>query len=109
MLPHCTSNHHRCATVSSTTARSVSGSGMCAGVTSGGGGVCGTLAPAAMAVATGQATHVVSFRASNRGKRSVVGPGKFGGGRPWERAPALLTDFYQYHIPFGLVTPAQEM
>jgi acetyl-CoA acetyltransferase len=80
-----------------------------AGVTSGGGAVCGTIVLAAMAVATGQANNVVCFRARNRGKRSVTGPGKFGGGRPWEKTPQLLTDFYQYHIPFGLVTPAQEM
>ena len=80
-----------------------------AGVTSGGGAVCGTLVLAAMAVATGQANNVVCFRARNRGKRSVSGPGKFGGGRPWEKTPAQLTDLYQYHIPFGLVTPAQEM
>ena len=80
-----------------------------AGVTSGGGAVCGTLVLAAMAVATGQANNVVCFRARNRGKRSVSGPGKFGGGRPWEKTPPRLTDAYQYHIPFGLVTPAQEM
>jgi len=80
-----------------------------AGVTSGGGAVCGTLVLAAMAVATGQATNVVCFRARNRGKGSVSGSGKFGGGRPWEKTAALLTDAYQYHIPFGLVTPAQEM
>jgi acetyl-CoA acetyltransferase len=80
-----------------------------AGVTSGGGAVCGTIVLAAMAVATGQANNVVCFRARNRGKRSVAGPGKFRGGRPWEKTPPLLTDAYQYHIPFGLVTPAQEM
>jgi acetyl-CoA acetyltransferase len=80
-----------------------------AGVPSGGGAVCGTIVLAAMAVATGQANNVVCFRARNRGKRSVSGPGKFQGGRPWERTPTLLTDAYQYHIPFGLVTPAQEM
>jgi acetyl-CoA acetyltransferase len=80
-----------------------------AGVTSGGGAVCGTVVLAAMAIATGQANNVVCFRARNRGKRSVTGPGKFGGGRPWEKQPQQLTDFYQYHIPFGLVTPAQEM
>lgn len=80
-----------------------------AGIPSGGGAVCGTIVLAAMAVATGQANNVVCFRARNRGKRSVTGPGKFQGGRPWERAPSFLTDAYQYHIPFGLVTPAQEM
>ncbi len=80
-----------------------------AGVTSGGGALCGTIVLAAMAVATGQANNVLCFRARNRGKRSVAGPGKFGGGRPWEKHADRLTDFYQYHIPFGLVTPAQEM
>jgi acetyl-CoA acetyltransferase len=80
-----------------------------AGVTSGGGAVCGTIVLAAMAVTTGQATNVVCFRARNRGKRSASGPGKFAGGRPWEKTPPQLTDAYQYHIPFGLVTPAQEM
>ncbi len=80
-----------------------------AGVPSGGGAACGTIVLAAMAVATGQANHVVCFRARNRGKRSVSGPGKFSGGRPWEKAAAELTDVSQYHIPFGLVTPAQEM
>ena len=80
-----------------------------AGVTSGGGAVCGTIVLAAMAVATGQANNVICFRARNRGRRSVSGTGKFGGGRPWEKTPPLLTDLYQYHIPFGLVTPAQEM
>ncbi|HVM94889.1 MAG TPA: hypothetical protein VMT89_00815 [Candidatus Acidoferrales bacterium] len=80
-----------------------------AGVTSGGGAVCGTLVLAAMAVATGQARNVVCFRARNRGKRSVSAPGKFGGGRPWERQPQQVADFYQYHTPFGLITPAQEM
>jgi 17-hydroxy-3-oxo-4-pregnene-20-carboxyl-CoA lyase len=80
-----------------------------AGVTSGGGAVCGTIVLAAMAVVTGQANNVVCFRARNRGKRSVLGSGKFGGGRPWEKTPAQLVDASQYHIPFGLVTPAQEM
>src|SRR5262249_11214184 len=80
-----------------------------AGVTSGGGAVCGTIVLAAMAVTTGQASNVVCFRARNRAKRSVAAPGKFGGGRPWERTPPFLADSYQYHVPFGLVTPAQEM
>lgn len=80
-----------------------------AGVTSGGGALCGTLVLAAMAVATGQARNVVCFRARNRGKRSVAAPGKFGGGRPWERQPQQVADLYQYHTPFGLITPAQEM
>jgi len=80
-----------------------------AGVPSGGGAVCGTLVLAAMAIATGQASTVVCFRARNRGKRSSAGVGRLQGGRPWAKTPAELTDFYQYHVPFGLVTPAQEM
>jgi acetyl-CoA acetyltransferase len=80
-----------------------------AGVTSGGGAVCGTLVLAAMAVATGQADVVVCYRARNRGKRSSHGTKPLHGGRPWAKQPAAQTDLYQYHVPFGLVTPAQEM
>jgi acetyl-CoA acetyltransferase len=80
-----------------------------AGVPSGGGAVCGTLVLAAMAVATGQADVVVCYRARNRGKRSSHGAKPLHGGRPWSKQPAAQTDLYQYHVPFGLVTPAQEM
>ena len=80
-----------------------------AGVPSGGGAVCGTLVLAAMAIATGQASAVVCYRARNRGKRSSHGAKPLQGGRPWAKQPAALTDAYQYHVPFGLVTPAQEM
>jgi acetyl-CoA acetyltransferase len=80
-----------------------------AGVPSGGGAVCGTLILAAMAIATGQASVVVCYRARNRGKRSSAGHRPLQGGRPWAKTPAALTDLYQYHVPFGLVTPAQEM
>jgi acetyl-CoA acetyltransferase len=80
-----------------------------AGVPSGGGAVCGTLILAAMAVATGQANVVVCYRARNRGKQSSHGVKPLQGGRPWAKQPAALTDLYQYHVPFGLVTPAQEM
>jgi acetyl-CoA acetyltransferase len=80
-----------------------------AGVPSGGGAVCGTLVLAAMAVATGQADVVVCYRARNRGKRSSAGAKPLQGGRPWSKQPTQMTDLYQYHVPFGLVTPAQEM
>ena len=80
-----------------------------AGVTSGGGAVCGTLVLAAMAVATGQASVVVCYRARNRGKQSSAGAQPLHGGRPWAKHTSTLTDLYQYHVPFGLVTPAQEM
>jgi acetyl-CoA acetyltransferase len=80
-----------------------------AGVPSGGGAVCGTLVLAAMAVATGQANVVVCYRARNRGKQSSAGAKPLQGGRPWAKLPEALTDLYQYHVPFGLVSPAQEM
>ena len=80
-----------------------------AGVPSGGGAVCGTLVLAAMAIATGQAEVVVCYRARNRGKQSSHGSKPLQGGRPWAKHAAALTDFYQYHVPFGLITPAQEM
>jgi 17-hydroxy-3-oxo-4-pregnene-20-carboxyl-CoA lyase len=80
-----------------------------AGVPSGGGAVCGTVVLAAMAVATGQANAVVCYRARNRGRQSSAGAKPLQGGRPWSKQPQELTDLYQYHVPFGLVTPAQEM
>jgi acetyl-CoA acetyltransferase len=80
-----------------------------AGVTSGGGAVAGTLVLAAMAVATGQANVVVCYRARNRGKQSSHGAKPLQGGRPWSKHASALTDFYQWHVPFGLITPAQEM
>jgi len=80
-----------------------------AGVTSGGGAVCGTLVLAAMAVATGQANVVVCYRARNRGRHSSAGAKPLQGGRPWAKQPHEVTDLYQYHLPFGLVTPGQEM
>jgi acetyl-CoA acetyltransferase len=80
-----------------------------AGVPSGGGAVCGTLVLAAMAIATGQANVVVCYRARNRGKQSSHGAKPLQGGRPWAKHAGELTDFYQYHVPFGLITPAQEM
>jgi acetyl-CoA acetyltransferase len=80
-----------------------------AGVPSGGGAVCGTLVLAAMAIATGQANVVVCYRARNRGKQSSGGAKPLQGGRPWAKLPDALTDLYQYHVPFGLISPAQEM
>lgn len=80
-----------------------------AGVPSGGGAVAGTLVLAAMAVATGQANVVLCYRARNRGKQSSHGSKPLQGGRPWAKHAAALTDAYQYHVPFGLITPAQEM
>ena len=68
----------------------------------GGGAACGTIAQAAMAVASGQARYVLCYRAFN--ERSWH---RFGGGvqaRP-ASAEALETQ-YAWSSPFGLLTPA---
>ena len=66
----------------------------------GGGAACGTVAHAAMAVATGQASAVLCYRAFN--ERS---------GRRFGRAAALGTPDstgleFSWHLPYGLATPA---
>lgn len=75
----------------------------------GGGAGANSIQLAAMAVATGQATNVLCFRARNRGKGSASGPGRFGGGRPWEKQSMDVYGKAQFHIPFGLVSPVQEV
>ena len=72
----------------------------------GGGGGAATVALAAMAVATGQANHVLCFRSRNRGKLSA---GSAQAGRPWEKQSMLVGGNQQYHIPFGLVSPVQQV
>jgi len=80
-----------------------------AGTPSGGGGVAGTIILAALAVETGQANTVVVYRARKRGRLSGYGSGANEGGRPWAKAGTLLKGSQQYHLPFGLASPAQEM
>ena len=80
-----------------------------AGTPSGGGGVAGTIILAALAVETGLAETVVVYRARKRGRQSAYGPGANEGGRPWAKAGTLLEGSQQYHLPFGLASPAQEM
>ncbi|CAM3880291.1 lipid-transfer protein [Nocardiopsis rhodophaea] len=68
----------------------------------GGGAACGTVAQAAMAVATGQAEVVVAYRAFNErsGRR-------FGQVTPKAlRAPTSQGLEMSWHVPFGLLTPA---
>ncbi len=67
----------------------------------GGGGPCGTILMAAMAVATGQAKAVVAFRAMN--ERSGRGTARFG------QAPTdeSVTGVKSYMSPYGLFSPAQ--
>jgi len=76
---------------------------------SGGGGLASTVALAAMAVATGMANHVVCFRARNRSRMASYGGGPNQGGRPWEKVGNLVEGLSQFHHPFGLAAPVQEM
>ncbi|GAA2137735.1 lipid-transfer protein [Actinomadura napierensis] len=66
----------------------------------GGGAACGTVAHAAMAVATGQADAVLCYRAFN--ERSGH---RFGQAAPSARADATGLEF-SWHLPFGFATPA---
>jgi len=62
----------------------------------GGGAACGTVAHAAMAVASGQAETVVCYRAFN--ERS--------GHRFGQAGTAVLSPEFSWHLPYGLATPA---
>jgi len=77
--------------------------------TSGGGGAASVVGLAAMAVASGQAESVVAFRARNRSKGASYGADPNQGGRPWAKAGTGLSDGRQWHHPFGVAAPAQEM
>jgi acetyl-CoA acetyltransferase len=80
-----------------------------ASTSSGGGGLASTIGLAGLAVSTGTANHVVCFRARNRSKRAAYGPDQNEGGRPWAKAGTYLHDARQYHHPFGVAAPVQEM
>jgi acetyl-CoA acetyltransferase len=80
-----------------------------AGTASGGGGLASTVAIAALAVASGEATVVCCYRSRKRSKRSSFGTGALQGGRPWEKAGSRLTGHAQYHHLYGLAAPVQEM
>jgi acetyl-CoA acetyltransferase len=66
----------------------------------GGGAACGTIAHAAMAVATGQAEAVIAYRAFN--ERSGH---RFGRAAAPGRVDSTGLEF-SWHLPFGLATPA---
>jgi acetyl-CoA acetyltransferase len=68
----------------------------------GGGAACGTITQAAMAVASGQATTVLCYRAFNERSWHRFGSGV--GGAPTS-TEAMMTQ-YSWTTPFGLVTPA---
>ncbi len=64
----------------------------------GGGAACGTIAGAVAAVVAGMADVVVTFRSLNERSERRFGVSAFGGG---------VTQWRQYYLPHGLVTPAQ--
>jgi acetyl-CoA acetyltransferase len=64
----------------------------------GGGAGCGTVGLLAMAVATGQASVGVAYRARKRGS----------GPRPWATTNARIADQWKWTRPYGLVRPADE-
>ncbi|MBK7972560.1 MAG: lipid-transfer protein [Deltaproteobacteria bacterium] len=65
----------------------------------GGGAGCATVALAAMAIATGQASVVVCWRARNRSS----------GGRPWAGTGAGVPGDKQFTAPYGLVRPVDQI
>ncbi len=76
---------------------------------SGGGGAASVIGLAAAALEAGAADCVVAFRARNRSKTASYGEGINQGGRPWAKAGTVLADSRQWHHPFGVAAPAQEM
>ena len=65
----------------------------------GGGAACATVGHAAMAVATGQATVAVAWRARKRGGRR----------RPWAATAERIAGSRQFSQPWGLVRPVDEI
>lgn len=81
--------------------------GFFATMPSGGGSFCGVITMAAMAVATGQAKHVVCFRALNWSSAgNTPGLNRI---RMASNGPNVITGASQWHVPFGLGSPAHEM
>jgi acetyl-CoA acetyltransferase len=76
---------------------------------SGGGGSASLVGLAAMAVTSGAAEAVVAYRARVRSKRASYGPDRNQGGRPWEKSGRRPAGAQQWHHPFGVASPAQEM
>jgi acetyl-CoA acetyltransferase len=64
----------------------------------GGGAGCGTVGLLAMAIATGQASVGVAYRARKRGS----------GARPWATTSERISDQWKWTRPYGLVRPADE-
>ncbi len=66
----------------------------------GGGAGCGVVGQAAMAVATGQCTVAVAWRARKRANKAS---------RPWAQAEARISDSWQWTRPFGIIRPVDEI
>lgn len=66
----------------------------------GGGAGCGVIGQASLAVATGQCTVAVAWRARKRGTRSS---------RPWAQVATGIPGPAQYSRPFGLLRPVDEI
>src|SRR4051812_5328784 len=66
----------------------------------GGGAGCGVVGQAAMAIATGQCTTAVAWRARKRADK---------GSRPWSQATARIADSWQWTRPFGIIRPVDEI
>jgi acetyl-CoA acetyltransferase len=75
----------------------------------GGGSYCAVVLHATAALAAGHASVVLAFRARNRGRGSSYGKGSNEGGRPWEKIAPRISGFYQWQVPFGIVSPVHEM
>ena len=78
-------------------------------VAHGGGGYPAVVGAGALGVAGGQCRHLIAYRSRARGRRSSWGPDSHMGGRPWEKFRPNLIDTWQYHVPFGLTSPVQEI
>ncbi len=66
----------------------------------GGGAGCGVVGQAAMAVATGQCTTAVAWRARKRAAASS---------RPWAQVADRLAGHQQWSRPFGVLRPVDEI
>ena len=75
----------------------------------GGGAYAGVIMSGALGVAAGLCNHVIAFRSRARGRKSVFGKGTDQGGRPWQKVAQRMSGHGQYHVPFGLQSPALEM
>lgn len=66
----------------------------------GGGAACGVVGQAAMAVATGQCTTAVAWRARKRAAKTS---------RPWSQVDRRLRGSHQWTRPFGVLRPVDEI